>query len=113
MYFPVANALLTDLVGKELRVRAFGCQRLAANLGFALGEMISLPISNSYMAELAPDEMRGRFMGLLGVSWSTAMMVGPSLGIFLYKSSPSLLWIICLVLGLGAALVMKGAEAKE
>ena len=37
MYFPAASALLADLVPEHLRVRAFGCQRLAVNLGFATG----------------------------------------------------------------------------
>ena len=37
IYFPAASALLVDLVPPALRLRAFGCQRLAVNLGFALG----------------------------------------------------------------------------
>ncbi|HSP43540.1 MAG TPA: MFS transporter, partial [Luteolibacter sp.] len=39
MYFPAASALLADLSPVELRIRAFSCQRLAVNLGFALGMM--------------------------------------------------------------------------
>ena len=74
---------------------------------FTLGEMISLPISNSYIAELAPEEMRGRFMGLLGVSWSTSLMLGPALGMSLYKVSPNSLWILCIALGLAAAIAVK------
>lgn len=37
-------------------------------VAFTVGEMISLPIANSYIAGLAPEDMRGRFMGVLGVA---------------------------------------------
>jgi len=42
-----------------------------------LGEMIAMPISSNYVASLAPDDMRGRYMGVLGFSWNTAVGVGP------------------------------------
>jgi len=80
---------------------------------FTLGEMISLPISNSYISELAPDEMRGRFMGLLGMSWSGAMMLGPALGLSLYKISPHAVWVSCIVLGMIAAVAVYQREASS
>ena len=84
-----------------------------ATLGFTLGEMISLPVANSYMAELAPDDMRDRFMGLLGVSWSLAMMIAPAGGIFLYQISPTALWTSCLTLGLTAAWITSKLSKLE
>lgn len=45
-----------------------------------IGEMIALPVANSYIAGLAPEEMRGRFMGILGLAWNGATMLGPDLG---------------------------------
>ncbi|MEO7101315.1 MAG: MFS transporter [Luteolibacter sp.] len=60
---------------------------------FTIGEMIAMPVSSGYMASLAPDEMRGRYQGVMSITWSSATMVGPSLGIMLYHFNPSLLWI--------------------
>ncbi|MEM1086020.1 MAG: MFS transporter [Verrucomicrobiota bacterium] len=70
---------------------------------FTLGEMIALPVAHSYIASIAPEDMRGRFMGVLGVAWSAATMLGPAAGIALFEYSPDLLWVACLGLGLGAA----------
>lgn len=105
-YTMVGIGMGMNLMGASLIVL------IIVTLTFTFGEMISLPISNSYMAELAPDEMRGRFMGLLGVSWSTAMMVGPSTGLALYKFSPPLLWVSCLTLGLLAAAAMQPLRSQ-
>ncbi|MBB5350759.1 MFS family permease [Haloferula luteola] len=70
---------------------------------FTLGEMIALPVSHSFIAQLAPNAMRGRFMGILGVAWSSATMIGPAAGLALFEHSPEVLWISCLGLGLAAA----------
>lgn len=72
-----------------------------------IGEMIALPVANSYIAGLAPDEMRGRFMGVLGVSWNAATMLGPVIGMTLFEVSPAIVWASCLVCGVGAAWVIK------
>jgi len=73
---------------------------------FTFGEMISIPVNSSYVASLAPPEMRGRYMGLMGLSWSAASMLGPSLGMRLFATSPSALWLCCGGLGVFAALVL-------
>jgi hypothetical protein len=41
---------------------------LLSHLHLTLGEMIAMPISSNYVASLAPDDMRGRYMGVLGFS---------------------------------------------
>ena len=73
---------------------------------FTIGEMISLPVAHSYIATLAPEDMRGRFMGVLGLAWSLATMIGPGLGVALFESSPAFLWVLCTGLGLLAAWVV-------
>jgi predicted MFS family arabinose efflux permease len=55
------------------------------------------------MAGLAPDEMRGRYQGVMSISWSTATMIGPSMGIALYQASPVLVWAGTFVLAIVAA----------
>lgn len=70
---------------------------------FTIGEMIALPVSNGYMAGLAPDEMRGRYQGVMSITWSSATMVGPTLGIMLYHFHPPVLWMTIVVLAFVAA----------
>jgi len=45
-----------------------------------IGEMIVFPTSNSITADAAPVELRGRYMGMLGLSWSVGFGIGPVLG---------------------------------
>jgi MFS family permease len=45
-----------------------------------IGEMIVMPTSNSIAADSAPITMRGRYMGMLGLSWSVGFGIGPVLG---------------------------------
>jgi MFS family permease len=73
---------------------------------FTAGEMVALPVANSYLAGLAPDEMRGRYQGVSSISWSCATMTGPSLGIALWQISPVMLWTATLVASAVAAVLM-------
>ena len=68
---------------------------------FTIGEMIAFPIASAYIANRAPADMRGRYMGLIGFVWSTSMIVSPWTGMRLLEISPALLWLACA----GAALV--------
>jgi len=70
---------------------------------FTLGEMVCMPVSAAYMANLAPAEMRGRYMGVYGFSWAIAIVCGPLIGMSLFSVNPALLWLVCGVLGLAAA----------
>jgi MFS family permease len=65
--------------------------------------MIAMPISSNYVASLAPDDMRGRYMGVLGFSWNTAVGVGPTVGLFIFGCSPELLSTLCSITGVVAA----------
>jgi MFS family permease len=73
---------------------------------FTLGEMISMPISAAYVADLAPADQRGLYMGTYGLTWSVAFVFGPSLGMLLFSSSPAALWVLCGGLGAAAAAVI-------
>jgi MFS family permease len=65
-----------------------------------LGEMISMPVSLAYAANLAPATMRGRYMGVYGLTWAAALTCGPSLGVLLFGWQPAALWLSCLGVGL-------------
>jgi|GEM_PF-1742863 len=104
------------LSGAGIGLSAFGGSMpllVAVMVVFTLGEMISSPVANAYVAALAPDDMRGRFMGILGVSWGGAAMVGPVVGITLFEYSPPLLWIACFGLGVVAAAAVAGIRARD
>lgn len=80
---------------------------------FTIGEMIALPISSSYMAALAPDEMRGRYQGVMALTWSAATMLGPSIGLALYGNSPALLWIGTMAISCLAAVMMLAGDPRK
>jgi MFS family permease len=97
------------LVGGGFALNIFGGAALvliAAMVVFTVGEMLCLPVSGAYVADLSPAEMRGRYMGVNGLSWSFAMLIGPLVGISLYNSSPNTLWAGSAVLGLLGALII-------
>ncbi|HEV2327315.1 MAG TPA: MFS transporter [Verrucomicrobiae bacterium] len=79
---------------------------------FTFGEMITMPTNMAYLASLAPPEMRGRYMGVSGLTWSSALILGPALGMKLLAGEPAVYWISCAGLGLFAATVISAREPK-
>jgi MFS family permease len=58
-----------------------------------VGEMIVAPVSQSLTARFAPEDMRGRYMAVFGISWGIPFMIGPLLaGLILDNLNPNLLW---------------------
>ena len=47
---------------------------------WTIGEMILLPSMSNFVAELAPKDRRGEYMGLYSMAWGLAFAVGPWLG---------------------------------
>jgi MFS family permease len=80
---------------------------------FTVGEMISMPVSGAYVADLAPAHRRGLYMGTYGMTWSLAFVCGPSLGMLLFAKSPLALWLLCGVLGLVAATIILAEGRQE
>ena len=73
---------------------------------FTFGEMIAMPISAAYVADLAPAHQRGLYMGTYGLTWSFAFVCGPSLGMLLFSASRIGLWTTCGLLGLLATRII-------
>jgi len=66
-----------------------------------IGEMIAIPISNAVVARFAPEEMRGRYNFIYGLSWGISFAVGPYLaGRIMDNYDPNLLWYACGIVGL-------------
>ena len=54
-----------------------------------------MPVSQGLAANFAPEEMRGRYMAVFGLSWSIPHTIGPGLaGYILDNFNPNLLWYI-------------------
>jgi MFS family permease len=67
---------------------------------WTLGEIAAAPTGAALVADLAPADVRGRYQGLYTVAWTTAGMVGPTLGALVLGRSSSALWIGCGAIGL-------------
>ncbi|MEQ1852815.1 MAG: MFS transporter [Chthoniobacteraceae bacterium] len=73
---------------------------------FTIGEMLSQPMRSAYVAALAPEAMRGRYMGAVAMAATTANVFGPQVSLPLHAHSPAALWIACGVIGVIAAAVL-------
>lgn len=70
---------------------------------FTLGEMISSPTTSAVVAQIAPVRLRGRYMGVLGLAWNGAGVLGPQFGFRLFGLDSRFVWFGCALLGLMAA----------
>jgi MFS family permease len=78
---------------------------------WTMSEMLYSPMGGAYMLRLAPEKYRGRYMGLLFLMWSCGLIIGPTVGSYLFQRSETLLWSTCGVVGLvSAMLVMRGYQ---
>ena len=65
---------------------------------WTIGEMILLPSMSNFVAEIAPADRRGEYMGLYSMSWGVAFAVGPWLGtVVLERFGRVTLWAGCFV----------------
>jgi len=79
----------------------------AAVVVWTFGEMILMPGSAAYAAEIAPTGRRGEYMGLYTMSFSFAFSLGPWLGaMLLERHGPQALWGTALVSGCISTLLM-------
>jgi MFS family permease len=59
-----------------------------------IGELIIVPTSSTYIANLAPVDMRGRYMSFYTLTWGVASGIGPVFGGFLSDLfGPKAIWI--------------------
>ena len=68
---------------------------VAAIVVITVGEMLVVPTSQSLATNFAPEDMRGRYMGVFGMVWMIPATFGPGLaGVILDNYNPNLLWYI-------------------
>jgi MFS family permease len=69
-----------------------------------VGEMIVMPVSSALAANFAPEDKRGRYMAVFGISWGLPSIIGPSAaGLILDNFNPYLLWYVAA--GISAAAI--------
>ena len=84
-----------------------------------VGEMIVVPVGQSLAASLAPEDMRGRYMAIYGLSWAIPSAIAPwAGGLILDNYNPNWLWyaagIACAVAAAGfVALHLKTAPRHK
>ena len=71
---------------------------------FTLGEIIALPVGMAYSSGLAPQQYRGRYLGLRGITWGTAGAFA-SIGLVLHDQLGLTVWFIAGLCSLLGALV--------
>jgi MFS family permease len=108
----IAAGFLLVGVGFGLTAVARNMPMLAATVAiWTLGEMIAAPVGYAYVADIAPEHLRGRYQGLYGLFWGAGAVTGPALGTLLFGVSVTGLWIVCGALGLAAALLVLASPA--
>ncbi len=69
-----------------------------------VGEMVIIPVARAYVGQAAPEDMRGRYSGVMGFSWMIPWMIGPLLaGLIMDYGDPNWIWYGSAILGLVAA----------
>jgi MFS family permease len=95
------NALASDLPALAVTV-----------LIWTLGEIIYAPVASAYVADIAPEHLRGRYQGAWGLTWGLAFVLAPAMGAAIFAWSPDGLWLTCGGLGVAAAvLLLVGSRA--
>jgi len=70
-----------------------------------IGEMIISPVAQALVAKFSPEEMRGRYMAVFGISWLFPGAVGPLLaGLVMDAGKPLWVWFGSGILATVAAL---------
>jgi MFS family permease len=74
---------------------------LVSMIVMTLGELILVPTGTALAANLSPPNMRGRYMGVYGLTWSLGFGLGPVIGGLLNDNiAPVAIWFGALVTGL-------------
>jgi MFS family permease len=73
-------------------------------VAWTLGEIGQTTSLQALIADIAPESMRGRYIGAVGIAWGASGVLAPFAGANVYAASPGALWLGALALsGVGAA----------
>jgi MFS family permease len=95
------SMLLVGVGGGLGAVVHSGASHAGAILLWTLGEIGIAVMFGATFADLAPADLRGRYMGVAGTTWSLGAVLGPLLGTaLLYHAGRTALWAACSAAGL-------------
>jgi MFS family permease len=103
------------VLGVGMLIYALGAGSVALMGGFwgfwlsmvilTFGELTLVPTASKYVADIAPADLRGRYMSIHWLGWGLARTLSPIVGGFLNDTiSPRSIWIGGLLIGLTSAL---------
>ncbi|MEU8528444.1 MULTISPECIES: MFS transporter [Streptomyces] len=92
----VANAAAFAVFGLLLAVPGWvvAAGLLPAMALFTLAEMLSMPPSSELSASLAPEHIRGRYLGVFQLSWTVGNTIAPALLTMLLSHGPVWPWVV-------------------
>lgn len=72
---------------------------------WTLGELLSAPVGNALISEIAPPESRGAYNGVAGMAWGLSSGIGPAVGGRIFANFGGTgVWLTCMVIGLLVAI---------
>jgi len=95
-------------VGAFLLCGGFGLLPLASTMGpigitvlvWTLGEMLTMPLLEGFVANRSPVESRGQYMGLFSAAFSFAFVLAPVGGMWVYEVwGYQMVWLLCGIIG--------------
>ncbi len=103
------------VLGAAMVIYALGVGSVALMSGFwgfwlsmvilTFGELTLVPTASTYVADIAPADLRGRYMSMHWLGWGIARTLSPIIGGFLNDNiAPRAIWIGGLLIGLTSAL---------
>ncbi len=107
----VGACLLAVLAQDAAPTVAYG-YLLAAAVAFGLGECLHATVLLPLVADLAPPELRGRYMAAIGLSWWLGLALAPTLGGQLLAVSPSLSLLAATALSVAAIVSLLALDAR-
>lgn len=75
-------------------------------LACLIAELIHDPASNALASEAGPDALRGRYLAIFQLSWSSANILAPGLFTLLFTVHPVFPWLVMAGLILSASLMI-------
>ena len=116
---------LTAITGRHARRPVIAVGFLLTGVGFALtawatdvpllaltvviwtvGEIAAMPVAQTYVADLAPPHLGGRYQGAWGLTFGLALVLAPIVGTAAYAANPTVLWLSCGPWALSSLLVL-------
>lgn len=117
--FPVRRVLAVGYLLIGLGFALNGLARTVPELAacvviFTLGEMAAMPVTSAFVANLAPAQLRGRYLGVFGLNFALALIFAPGLGLKLLAVNSAALWLGCGTLAvLGAIIISLEVKANR